>query len=189
MITATRPLVIGLDLSLRSTGLAGADWTDAIRTTPALTGPARISYLRREIRDRVKLADLVVIEGPSHGSALQTGHHEMAGLWWAVTCDLHDADIPYAVVPPDCRTIYAVGKARWAGEKSPQVKGRVRDAVRDRYGIECDGPARYDRADAFILAAMGLDWLGYPLAPVPAPGCSRGMDKVAWPTLIPAVAA
>jgi hypothetical protein len=180
--------VIGLDLSLRSTGLAGADWTDAIRTGKDLAGPARLNYLRAEIRDRVKLADLAVIEGPSHGSALQQGHHEMAGLWWLVACDLHHAGIPYAVVPPDCRTIYATGKARWKGEKSPQVKGRVRDTVATRYGIECDGPARYDRADAFILAAMGLDWLGYPLAPVPVPNCSRGMDKVAWPTTVPAVA-
>ncbi|WNI15552.1 hypothetical protein [Actinacidiphila sp. ITFR-21] len=183
-----RPLVIGLDLSLRSTGLAGADWTDAIRTTTVLTGPARITYLRREIRDRVKAADLAVIEGPSHGSALQTGHHEMAGLWWAVVCDLHAAGIPYAVVPPDCRTIYATGKARWAGEKSPQVKGRVRDVVRERYGVECEGPARYDRADAFILAAMGLDWLGYQLALVPVPSCSRGMDGVTWPAVVPVVA-
>jgi hypothetical protein len=94
------PLVIGLDLSLRSTGLAGPDWTDAIRTGTTLTGPARIAYLRREIRDRVKAADLAVVEGPSHGSALQQGHHEMAGLWWAVVCDLYTAGIPYAVVPP-----------------------------------------------------------------------------------------
>jgi hypothetical protein len=179
------PLVIGLDLSLRSTGLAGPDWTDAIRTGTTLTGPARIAYLRREIRDRVKAADLAVVEGPSHGSALQQGHHEMAGLWWAVVCDLYTAGIPYAVVPPDCRTIYATGKARWKGERSPQVKGRVRDAVRERYGIECDGPARYDRADAFILAAMGLDWLGYPLAPVPGPEHARALVSAAWPTTVP----
>jgi hypothetical protein len=183
-----RPLVIGLDLSLRSTGIAGPDWTDAIRTGKDLAGPARLTHIRNEIADRVKAADLAVIEGPSHGSALQQGHHEMAGLWWMVVCDLHRAGIPYAVVPPDCRTIYATGKARWKGETSVQVKGRVRDAVASRYGIECDGPARYDRADAFILASMGLDWLGYALAPVPDPQNSRGMVKVAWPALAPVVA-
>lgn len=185
---AARPLVIGLDLSLRSTGLAGPDWTAAVRTPKTLTGAPLLAHLRDQIADYTKAADLCVLEGPSYGSAAQRGHHETAGLWWLIAHDLYRRRIPYAVVPPDCRTIYATGKARWKGETSSQVKGRVRDAVAERYGIACEGPARYDRADAFVLAAMGLDWLGHRLAPVPVPTHSRALDGCTWPTTVPAVA-
>jgi hypothetical protein len=67
------PLVIGLDLSLTSTGIAGTDWADALRTKGR--GHVRLAWLRQEITERVRLADLVVVEGPSAGwpTAAQPG--------------------------------------------------------------------------------------------------------------------
>jgi hypothetical protein len=81
---------------------------------------------------------------------------------------------------PHSRTIYATGKASWKGETSREVKGRVRDAVAIRYGVDCTGPRRYDEADAYILMAMGMAHLGHALAPVPDTH-SRALAGVAWP--------
>ncbi|MDQ3431698.1 MAG: hypothetical protein M3467_05675, partial [Actinomycetota bacterium] len=171
---------------LGTTGVAGAGWTDVVRTGTR-RGEDRLDYIVTTLSTFYRLADLAVIEGPSYGSALQQGHDELAAIRWMVRHDLWRRGIPVAVCPPDNRTIYATGKARWKGEKSTQVKGRVRDAVAAQYGIDCTGTTRYDQADAYILMAMGCDWLGYPLADLP-PTHRRSLVKVQWPTIVPAVA-
>lgn len=177
------PLVIGVDPSLTCTGVAGDGWADALRHKGK--GHRRLRWLREEIRDRTRAADLVVIEGAAYGRGGQAGHHELAGLWWLLVQDLWERDIPYAVVTPHGRTIYATGSATpakdYPREKRARIaKGMVRDAVAARYGVECDGPGRYDKADAFILAAMGLDHLGWPLAVVPDTH-RRALEAVPWP--------
>ncbi|MFD3455798.1 hypothetical protein ACFWVC_26920 [Streptomyces sp. NPDC058691] len=178
------PLVIGVDPALTCTGIAGDGWADALRPKK-LRGHERIRWLREEVRDRTRRADLVVIEGAAYGQGAQAGHHELAGLWWILTQDLYDQGIPYAVVNPHSRTIYATGSANpakdYPKEKRRRItKGMVRDAVAQRYGIECGGPGVYDQADAYILAAMGLHWAGWPLAPVPD-AHSRALEAVPWP--------
>jgi hypothetical protein len=175
---ATRPLVIGLDLSLTSTGVAGTDWAETLKSRHK--GHKRLSWLRMEIYDRTKAADLVVVEGPSYGHGAMAGHHEMAGLWWIVTHDLWRRDIPYAICPPKVRAIYATGNGN-AG------KGEVRDGVRTWFGVECDGADRYDKADAVTMACLGAHWLGYPIADLPDTH-TRALAGVAWPENIPAVA-
>lgn len=186
-----RPTVIGLDIALVLSGVAGTGWTDLIRTGNR-RAEERLVYLVEAAASFYRRADFVVIEGASYGSALQNGHDEMAAARWAIRCDLWRRDIPFAVVPPDNRTIYATGQARHkhpeTGRKlsAPEVKGLVRDAVRERYGVPCEGRGRYDQADAYVLHAMGLHWLGYPLADVP-PSHARALDGVQWPDT-PAVA-
>jgi hypothetical protein len=180
--SSAAPLVIGLDLSLSSTGVAGDGWADALRTKDR--GHDRLDWLCREIAERVRAADLVVVEGPAYGRGAQGGHHELAGFWWMVVHNLWTQRIPYAVVNPHSRTIYAVGRANPAQEHPREkrariAKGMVRDAAAARYGVECEGPGRYDQADALILAAMGLDWLGHPLAEVPLTH-RRALDGVDW---------
>jgi hypothetical protein len=186
-----RPLVIGLDPSLTSCGVAGADWADALRPK-GLTGHARLAWLLEEITDRTKAADLVVIEGPAYGQQLQAGHHERAGLWWLITHALHRRGIPYAVCNPHNRTIYATGSAIPAKdqprEKRARVaKGMVHTFVVEDLGIWCEGPGKYDAADAAVFAAIGLDQLGYPLLDVPAQQ-RRALDGVHWPEHMPVVA-
>lgn len=178
------PRAIGLDISLASTGVAGIGWTELIRTGDR-RGEARLDYIVACVLDYTRSANFVAIEGPSYGSALQNGHDEMAAARWMVRCELRRRNIPYAIVPPDNRTIYATGKARWKGEDGKkltavQVKGKVRDEAARRYRMEFEGAGRYDRADAYVLLAMALDHLGHPLAPVPATH-SRALAKVAWP--------
>lgn len=187
-----RPLVVGLDIALGTTGVAGAEWTDHIRTGDR-RGEARLERIVEACAGFYRHADLVMIEGPSYGNAGQAGHDEMAAARWMVRCDLRRRRIPFAIVPPPNRTIYATGKAR---HKDPatdrwltarQVKGLVLTAVQDHYGIECTGVAKYDEADAFVLAAMGLHWLGWPLAEVPETH-SRALDGCAWPEPVPLTA-
>jgi hypothetical protein len=110
-----------------------------------------------------------------------------------IRCDLRRRGIPFAVVTPDSRTIYATGRARWKDEETgtkltpKQVKGKVRDEASRRYQQDFSGATRYDEADAYVLMAMGMDWLGYPLADVPATH-ARALKGVAWPTQTVAVA-
>jgi Holliday junction resolvasome RuvABC endonuclease subunit len=173
-----RPLVVGLDLSLTCTGVAGADWTDHIRTK--LRGDTRLGYLEHHVGDFIKAADLVVMEGPSYGHAALAGHEDLAGLRVLVRRYCWRRQIPYAVIPPSNLKLYAAGRGN-------ATKGEVRSAVADRYGIHTEGPARYDEADALTAAAAGLDWLGYPLAPVPERN-AKALDGCAWPQHTPVVA-
>jgi Holliday junction resolvasome RuvABC endonuclease subunit len=169
----TTPLVIGLDLSLTCTGVAGAGWTDYIRPKK-LTGHPRLDFLVDQVVTFIRNADLVVIEGPSFGGGVKHRHEDLAGLRVMVRHACWRRGIPYALVPPSCRALYAAGK----GSAS---KGEVRTSVADRYGIELEGRARYDEADAYALLAMGLHWLGESLAPVPEKNAT-GLTGCQWPT-------
>ncbi|MEU0808746.1 hypothetical protein [Streptomyces sp. NPDC005970] len=181
------PLVIALDIALGTTGVAGTGWTDTIRTGTRRTED-RLDHIVKAAASFYRHADYVAIEGPSYGSALQNGHDEMAAARWMIRHDLWKRGIPYAIVPPDNRTIYATGKARWkhpeTGRKlsSAEVKGLVRTAVQERYGIPCEGPGRYDQADAYVILSMFLDQLGHALAEVP-PTHSRALAGCQWPDL------
>ncbi|MGW7572358.1 hypothetical protein [Streptomyces sp. NPDC054765] len=186
-----QPRVIGLDLSLTSTGVAGANWAKTLRPGRRRSHE-RMNWLCEHIRVGVEEVDLVVVEGAAYAQGGQAGHHELAGLWWLVTQNLWRHRIPYAVANPHHRTIYATGRANPAQdwprkERSRVAKGMVRSVAVERYGVECEGPGRYDQADATVLAAMGLDWLGYPTVPVPDTH-RRALEAVRWPDLIPAAA-
>jgi Holliday junction resolvasome RuvABC endonuclease subunit len=173
-----RPLVIGLDLSLTCTGIAGTDWTDRIRTT--LRGDARLAYLEDAVVSYIKAADLVAMEGPSFGHAGPRFHEDLAGLRVIVRRYCHRHGIPYAVIPPSNIKLYVAGRGNAA-------KGEVRSAVAERHGIETFGPGRYDEADAMGAVAAACDWLGWPLAPVPDRN-RTALDGCAWPEITPVVA-
>lgn len=183
--TDPRPHVIGLDVAIGTTGVAGVGWTEAIHA-PDATLHDRIEHQLREIKSYIRCADFVVVEGAAFSKSQLQGMDQLSAMRWMVRQELWRRGIPYAVVPPDNRTIYATGKARWKDDDGKkltptQVKGLVRQAVADRYGVECDGRWRYDRADAYVLLAMGLHHLGHPLANVPD-AHSRALPGVAWPT-------
>lgn len=179
-----RPLVIGLAPSLTSLGVAGADWAEALRPHH-FSGHVRLAWLLAEVADRVKRADLVVIEGPAYGRQFHAGHHERAGLWWQLTHALWLRGIPYAVAGPHHRTLYATGAAHPAREHPREkrvriAQGMVHTFAVERLGIWCEGAGRYQAAAAAVLAAMGLDRLGYPLLTVPLRQ-RRALTTVHWP--------
>lgn len=154
-----RPLVVGADLSLRSTGLGSADWTDYVRPKK-LTGHPRLAFLVQEIGSFLKTADLVVLEGPSFGHAGQGGHEELAWLRGAVQHWLWRREIPYAIVPPSTLKLYFAGH----GHAS---KALMQKAAEQVFGRTFEGPAAGDECDGFALAAAGYEWLDMPLAVVP----------------------
>lgn len=174
------PRVVGLDLSLARTGwakLAAQYMTSVGVLAPhaALRGYERMRFLRGEARSLCQGADLVVVEGPSYGSAAgQKGHHERAGLWWLVTYDLWAAGVPVAVAAPAAVKKYATGRGN--APKDAVLTSVVR---RYRNAEVTDN----NEADALVLAAMGADHLGFPLTDVPG-GHRAALAAVAWPDLM-----
>ena len=173
--------IVGLDLSLASTGIASVVpgavtpvLVDRVQTKPHGDDLAarreRLSVLRRNIAAWTRYAHLVVVEGLAYAS--RSPHAtERAGLWWLIVDDLLARDAPVAIVPPSTRAKYATGKGN-----SP--KDAVLAAVIRRYP-DADITGN-DEADALILAAMGARALGCPVDELPKTHLDA-MAKVAWP--------
>lgn len=184
-------IIVGLDLSLTSTGIATIETGDGRErrivqrvTSKGAKGAtlnerqARLHNLRLDICLATADADLVVIEGPSYGS--KTGsQHDRSGLWWLVTDWLMNSPEndgwgkTVVEVTPSGRMKYATGKGMIA-------KDAVLAAVVRRYvGIDVTGN---DEADALILAAMGARHLGAPIEASLPQAHLAAMDSVKWPT-------
>lgn len=169
------PSVVGIDLSLTSTGLADTNGYTRRVQTKAVTGvPATVQRLQAIVDEVYLFAlgnDLAVIEGPSYGSA-STGQHTRGGLWWMVAARLDELRAPILVVPPTVRAKYAAGKGN-AG------KDAVLAAAIKRYpAFDISGN---DIADAVVLAAIGARMLGQPIDdPMPATHLAA-LGKLALP--------
>ncbi|MEU3945412.1 hypothetical protein [Streptomyces sp. NPDC029526] len=176
--------VIGLDVAMGTTGIAGEGWTDHVKAR-GQSQHSRFEQQLTGIADHIRHADFVVIEGPAF-SKNNTGADALSAMRWMVRHDLWKRRIPYAVVNPDHRIIYAVGTAAPKDPatglrlKGDPLKAVVRQAVAETYGIHTEGSAKYDEADAYVLMAMGLHWLGWPLAVV-GDDRRRALDSVRWP--------
>jgi crossover junction endodeoxyribonuclease RuvC len=177
--------VLGLDLSLTSTGVAdicdGRTQVSRVRSTGRNGDSlgARQQRLARIVADlstwwdaNTIRPDLVVIEGPSLGQARQGGQHDRAGLWWLTVDHLMSVGLPVAEVPPALRAKYATGKGNAAKEAV------LLDVARRYPDIAVDGN---DTADALILAAMGARHLGAPIDYRPQTHLVA-MHAVRWPT-------
>ncbi len=167
---AVTPIVVALDLSLTSTGVADKDGTRRIRSKKS--GVERLV----EVRDEVLWAcrnvdeghpDLVVLEGYSYGSPNQA--HPIGELGGVVRVALHEAGIPFEVVPPSTIKMFATGKGN---AKKPDV---LLAAVRR---LDYQGNST-DEADALWLHALAMHALGSPVVTVPAAHL-RALTKVSW---------
>ena len=188
--------VVGLDLSLTSTGMAsinahrGMVSTVAVRRAESKARPVRrgdpphtIGERSRRLRDLTARitshcahADLVVVEGPSYAS--DTGKaHDRAGLWWLVVARLTGAGLQVVEVPPTNVKMYALGR----GAGANTGKDAVLAAVIRRYpAVEVTGN---DEADALLLAAMGARFINHPIEPDGLPQTHlRAMNGVRWTT-------
>jgi Holliday junction resolvasome RuvABC endonuclease subunit len=170
-------IIVGVDLSLVSTGVAHGDGTVHRIRLPD-SGPARL----RDLRDAIVAcctspwADLVVIEGQSYASNGK-GHSELAGLHWLVNVALFERGIPYVNIAPTSLKMYATGRGNASKED-------VHDAAIKRLGY---AGASQDEADALWLRAAALDHYGHPLVELPATH-RRAHQKIPWPALQPLVA-
>ena len=167
------PRVIGLDLSLASTGVASnLGWVGRILSKPD-TGVGhfgRLRYIRSQVLDYVRGTDLVMVEGLAHGSL--TGQHlTRAGMWHMVMDAVDAAGIPWAQVSPAQVKQYATGK----GNASKDLV--LASVIRRFPAVEVSGN---DEADALVLAAMGADHLGRPIVEMPVLQ-RKALRKVVWP--------
>ncbi|MCX4827138.1 hypothetical protein OG746_26910 [Streptomyces sp. NBC_01016] len=180
-----RPLTIALDVAIGTTGVAGDGWTDHVRAK-AKTLHGRFAEQQDGCASFYRHADFAVIEGAAFSKARFAGMDQLSAMRWMIRHDLWKRDIPYAVVPPDQRIKYVTGttqpKDPATGKRASGdvLKGIVRDAAAELFGVRTEGRARYDEADALVLYAMARDWLGDPLATVPALN-RQALAACTWP--------
>jgi len=130
--------------------------------------------------------DLVVVEAPSYGS---TGYmqHDIAGNWWGPVRELITMGLPVAEASPSQLKIYAVGRGttRDSAKSKAVTKAEVVAAVKTRYPESArqirDLGGGSDTADAMILAAIGLRYLGFPIDGDMPRTHLRAMDEIRWP--------
>ena len=130
MTTSETPRVIGLDLSLTSSGVASSlGWTDTIRPKK-IRGLDRLRMIVDAVRTYTSGYDLVVLEGPSFGHSGFRQHEELVALRWMVRDVVDRQQVPFAIVPPATLKLYAVGKgnakkATWP-KRWTSLPGRTR---------------------------------------------------------------
>lgn len=170
--------VLGLDLSLTSTGIALPDGTTRrVTTNAADTLEIRLDRIVSGVGEAywtehgLPGVELVVIEDlPKNARAAgMTGPVHGAVRWW-----LHGVEATIVTVPAANVKKYATGSGN-----APKTDLAL--AALKRAGLEFDRN-RDDECDAWWLRAMALDAYGQPLFDMPA--SHRGaLEKISWPVL------
>ncbi|ESU46469.1 hypothetical protein K7395_24900 [Streptomyces filamentosus] len=166
--------IIGLDLSLTSTGVCLPTGVTYRIKTRQKDGDRRLLVIRDRIR--AALAEhrphLAVVEDlPVHAMAAgRTGH-----VHGVVKAELLDADVPYALVVPATLKSYAC-------DHGNADKARMSAAAYLAVGAEFADDKGGDQCDAWWLRAAGHDALDAPLFAMPQAQRDR-LRKVAWPDM------
>ncbi|MFJ3587494.1 hypothetical protein ACIQUY_29440 [Streptomyces sp. NPDC090231] len=164
--------VIGLDLSLTSTGVALPDGRTYRIRTRQKDGDRRLLVIRDRIREALaeQRPHLAVVEDlPVHAMAAgRTGH-----VHGVVKAELLDAGVPYALVVPATLKSYAC-------DHGNADKARMAAAAYVAAGVEFTDDKGGDMCDAWWLRATGHDALGQPLFGMPRAQRDR-LLKVSWP--------
>lgn len=154
-------VLMGLDLSLTSTGISINGKTQAI--------VSKFKETKRlaDIRDQLSVVLVesgtqgVIVEGYAF-AARNSQSHKIGELGGVVRLLLHEMNIPFIDVPPTCRAKFATGRGNAA-------KTEVISAVSARTGLIWSGKSADDECDAWLLEEMG--WT------------SQGMGHYDWPKL------
>lgn len=153
--------VVGIDPSLRSTGVAiiGEGEPPELVTVRSVghredsygTRHARVKRLAGEIVSFVKSGDaLVVIEGPALRST-DPGVWDRAGLWWLIYTRIVVLGVPVGVCPPKTRAKFATGNGN-ADKKS--VRAGIQELWPDVV------IKNSDTADALVMCTMAAQIVG-----------------------------
>ena len=193
--------VIGLDLSITGTGIAGcsgqAVWFTKVGSPTPKVKPVdawRDVYRRKEVVAGLLFnaveehlqgnpVDLWVIEQPAMNQ--KQAAHMLYAIFWEVYGTLQHWQAKVALVPATTLKAYALGyadKKRKKGDPPAPPKDKeamLQAATRSFPQLT----ANYDNnvADALWLMAMGAQHLGEPVVKVPA-GHLVAMGKVVWPS-------
>lgn len=162
-------IVVGLDLSLTSTGVSIDDETFVIASTNK--GMQRLADIRSQLMDLISTDCLVCVEGYSFASR-NSQSHAAGELGGVIRLELWERQIPYVDIPPTTRAKFATGRGN-AG------KDEVVSSISAKTGIVWGGKGANDRCDAWILQEMGLAHLGQPRYAWPAVNLSA-LDKIDW---------
>lgn len=162
--------VVGLDVSLASTGVATLGctpedrWTVHAYTVPTAPVPAgggapepvllgRMNYVVDTVAGACQHADVVAIERPAFGAkgnALST----LAGLWWLTFRRISRLDVPVVIVSASSAKKYATGSGNAAKRDMSRATVRMFPEVETRCG---------DEDDALVLAAVAADMADLPV--------------------------
>ena len=168
------PPILGLDPSLRATGLALPDGELVTIQTPSCATlddkVERVRHIVGHVGVAAKIGALIVIEGPAFGMN-NAATHELAGLWWALVVRLSEQGNQVAVVGPGTLKKFATGNG---AAKKPDL----RMALYRRAGVDV---ADDNQVDAAWLREAGRQHLGHPDA-LNLPAVQRdALAKVTWP--------
>lgn len=166
--------VVGLDPSLRATGLALPDGELLTIATPSCSTLddriERIRHIFGQVGVRAGIGALVVIEGPAFGMN-NKATHELAGLWWALVVRLAEQGNQVAVMSPGQLKKFATGRGN---AKKPDL----RMALYQRAGLDVRSD---DEVDAFWLRQAGLVRTGHRDALSLPKTHTAVLDGIAWP--------
>ncbi|WP_406337337.1 crossover junction endodeoxyribonuclease RuvC [Streptomyces sp. NBC_00649] len=168
--------VIGLDLSITSTGVALPDGTTHRIKTQPREGDRRLLHIRDAVADdlaehRPHLAVIEDLPTKMHATALKI----IGKLHGVVAGALLDADVPYAYVTPATLKQYAT-------DHGAADKARMAAAAYLAAGAEFADDKGGDQCDAWWLRAAGHDAYGAPLFAMPKAQRER-LSVVAWPDM------
>lgn len=145
---------LGIDQSLTSTGIAvlreGTSQPLVCTALPTkLKGPARLAYIRDRARGFLEeyTPRAAALEGYSYGSTGKV--FELGELGGVLKLLLHDAGVPFLVVPPS-------SLKKFIAHKSEATKEDMRRAVEERFGLDID---QEDACDAYGLARVARAWM------------------------------
>lgn len=145
--------VIGLDLSLTRTGIAGRDGIGAIALNAKL-GDRRLVGIRQHISDLIwdqRPSDLLAVLEDLPKNAMSAGvTGQVQGVARELLCDL---GVPYLTVPAATLKKAATGSG-------VAKKEQMAEAYERFTGLTAPNPTKGDEVDAYFLRQMGLAWLG-----------------------------
>lgn len=174
--------VVGLDLSLTSTGMSDGFQHGAVQTSPE-DGvlEERMEKILCSATGFCFGADLAVIEAGAFSRGAQSAAAEqLSALRFMVRHRLWSFGIPFAMVTPTGLKAYTTGYGK-------ATKQQMAEAVRVRHGVDFSDvkvkDGRYDLVDAYALAAMGYAHLGHPLPSEGPPAPRASLNAVKWPQL------
>ena len=168
------PPILGLDPSLRATGLALPDGELVTIKTPSCSTLGdrieRVRHIVGRVGVQAKIGALIVTEGPAFGMN-NAATHELAGLWWALVVRLSEQGNQCVVLAPGQLKKLATGRGN-------ATKADMRMALYQRAGLDVSDD---NQVDAFWLREAGRQQLGHPDA-LTLPAVQRDvLDNVAWP--------